>query len=97
VAENAPATLAVAKKCAELIKNYPLTVTGTAGFGGAQVTKGGVPASEVTLNLESKLQKGLYLCGEALDVDGDCGGYNLQWAFASATVAAEEVLKSLGV
>ncbi|MBQ1942569.1 MAG: aminoacetone oxidase family FAD-binding enzyme [Clostridia bacterium] len=97
VAENAPATPAVAKKCAELIKNFPLTVTGTAGFGGAQVTKGGVPASEVTLNLESKLQKGLYLCGEALDVDGDCGGYNLQWAFASATVAAEEVLKSLGV
>ena len=67
------------------------------GFGAAQVSKGGVPAKEVTLSLESKLQKGLSLCGEALDVDGDCGGYNLQWAFASGTVVAEEVLKSLGV
>ena len=42
--------------------------------------------------MESKLQKGLFACGEILDIDGDCGGYNLQWAFSSAFLAAKSVI-----
>lgn len=93
VGENAPSNAFIAQKCAYVIKNFPLTVTATAGFGVSQVTKGGIPATEVSLDLQSKLAKGVYLCGELLDVDGDCGGYNLQWAFASATVVAQSVLQ----
>lgn len=66
----------------------PLTVTGTTGFEGAFVTRGGVRLKEVRPEtLESKLQPGLYLCGEVLDLDGPCGGFNLQWAFASGYLA----------
>ena len=66
----------------------PLTVTGTTGYEGAFVTRGGVHLKEVRPEtLESKLQAGLYLCGEVLDLDGPCGGFNLQWAFASGNLA----------
>ena len=61
-----------------------LTVTGSLGFDYAQVTKGGIPLGEVTGNLESRFAKGLYFTGEILDVDGQCGGFNLQWAYSSA-------------
>lgn len=55
----------------------------------AQVTQGGIDTNEVTKTLESKLHPGLYFAGEVLDVDGDCGGYNLHWAWACAmTIAA---------
>ena len=57
----------------------------------AQVSKGGIPEKELTNELESKLHRGLYFTGEAVDVDGDCGGYNLHWAFASAMVVSEEI------
>ena len=50
----------------------------------AQVTQGGIDTNEVTETLESKLHPGLYFAGEVLDVDGDCGGYNLHWAWACA-------------
>ena len=70
-----------------------LAVTGSTGLMNAQVTKGGIPETELTENLESKLHRGLYFTGEAVDVDGDCGGYNLHWAFASAQVVAEEILR----
>ena len=73
-----------AKKIVDTIKKFPIKVTGTLGFDYAQVTKGGIPLNEVDENLESKHQKGLYFAGEVLDVDGECGGYNLQWAFSSA-------------
>lgn len=69
---------------AALVKDFPLRMTGTLGFDYAQVTHGGIPLGEVTAGLESRLVRGLYLAGEILDVDGDCGGYNLHWAFASA-------------
>ena len=66
----------------------PLTVTGTTGYEGAFVTRGGVRLKEVRPEtLESKVQPGLYLCGEVLDLDGPCGGFNLQWAFASGYLA----------
>ena len=76
------------KMAASLVKAFPLTVKGSLGFDYAQVTKGGIPLKEVTENLESRLQKGLYFAGEILDVDGQCGGFNLQWAYASAKTVA---------
>lgn len=76
-------------KASALVKAFPMTVTGTLGFDYAQVTKGGVSLSEVDENLESTLQKGVYFAGEILDVDGQCGGYNLQWAYSSARVVAD--------
>lgn len=76
------------------IKNFGLDVTGTLGFDGAQVTRGGVSLDEVDLTtMQSKKVDGLYLVGEILDVDGDCGGFNLQWAFSSASSAAEAITK----
>ena len=81
-----------AKEIARLVKHFTLDITGDAGFGSAQVTRGGVPLSEVTDRLESRLSRGLYFAGEVLDVDGECGGFNLHWAFASARRVAESIL-----
>ena len=53
----------------------------------AQVCSGGVPLGELTENLESRMAKGVYFTGEAADVDGACGGYNLQWAWSSGAAA----------
>lgn len=75
------------------VKGFTLPVRGSLGFDYAQVTKGGVPLAEVDENLQSKLCKGLYFAGEILDVDGECGGYNLQWAFSSAAIVAQAILK----
>ena len=75
----------------KLLQSYPLTVTGTLGFDYAQATRGGIPLSETDEHLMSTKQKGLYFAGEILNVDGECGGYNLQWAFTSAVVVAESI------
>ncbi len=72
------------REAARLVKGFDLTVSGSLGFDYAQVTKGGIPLSEVTENLESRFANGLYFAGEILDVDGQCGGFNLQWAYSSA-------------
>lgn len=82
-------------KIIAVIKNFTLPVLGTLGFDYAQVTKGGINMNEVTDSLESKIEKNLFFAGEVLDVDGDCGGYNLQWAFASGITVAETILKSI--
>ena len=79
------------KELARLIKRFPLPVTGTLGFDYAQVTKGGIPLKETDEHLMSRYQRGLYLAGEILNVDGECGGYNLHWAFASAHAVAEGI------
>ena len=72
----------------QVLVKTPLTITGTTGYEGAFVTRGGVKLKEVRPNtLESKVQPGLYFCGEVLDLDGPCGGFNLQWAFASGHLA----------
>ena len=77
---------------ANAIKNFDLTVTGNLGFNYAQVTKGGVKTCEVDKDtMQSKLNKGLYIVGEALDVDGDCGGYNLTFAFVSGILSAQDI------
>ncbi len=81
-------------KLTRLIKSFTFTVTGNTGFNNSQVTAGGISLNEVNINtLESKRHKGLYIIGELLDVDGDCGGYNLQWAWSSAAVAARSAIK----
>ena len=71
-------------------KNYTFTVKAIQGWDRAQVTAGGVPLSEISgETLESLRCPGLYLCGELLNIDGDCGGYNLQWAWASGMAAGK--------
>lgn len=80
------------KILAKAIKNFNLNVSGTLGFNNAQVTKGGVNTCEIDPNtMESKLKKGLFIVGEAVDVDGDCGGYNLTFAFLSAIKASKTI------
>lgn len=75
-------------RVAEACKHFLLPVTGTMGMDCAQVTAGGVITDEFDAKtLQSKLCKGLYACGEVLDIDGDCGGYNLHWAWASGYLA----------
>lgn len=82
-------------KAAALVKAFPLRVAGSLGFDYAQVTKGGIPLSETDENLQSRLVEGLYFAGEILDVDGECGGYNLQWAYSSAQVVANAVCNKI--
>lgn len=82
----------------QVLVKTPLTVTGTTGYEGAFVTRGGVSLKEVRPDtLESKKQPGLYLCGEVLDLDGPCGGFNLQWAFASGYLAGQGLGRDLVV
>ncbi len=76
---------------AGIIKSWRFDITGTMSWNNAQVTKGGADTSEFNPDtMESKIHKGLYACGEVLDIDGDCGGYNLQWAWSSGYIAGIE-------
>lgn len=73
-------------------KHWQLPVTGTMGLENAQVTAGGAELSGFDPEtLESKVVPGLFACGEVLDVDGDCGGFNLQWAWSSAMLAVRKM------
>lgn len=75
-------------RVAETVKAFTLTLNGTQGFDSAQVTAGGMTVAEFEARtLESRIHPGLYACGEVLDVDGDCGGFNLQWAWSSGRLA----------
>lgn len=78
-------------RLAEAVKAFPLTVADKEGFGEAQVTKGGIRLAETDENLMSRFRGGLYFAGEILNVDGECGGYNLQWAFTSAHAVSEGI------
>ena len=70
------------------VKGLEITLTEPLGMDSAQVTAGGVLTDGFDPNtMESKLVSGLYACGEVLDIDGDCGGYNLQWAWSSGRCA----------
>lgn len=75
------------KRFMSCFRNLAVHIERTNGMENAQVCAGGVDFSEVDIHLESKKQKGLYITGELLDVDGKCGGYNLQWAWTSGYTA----------
>ncbi len=76
------------RRLACLLKDWRLPVSGTGSWMEAQVTAGGVDTSEVDPGtMASLLAPGLHLAGEILDVDGDCGGFNLQWAWSSGFLA----------
>lgn len=73
---------------AHTLMDLPLALEGPRGFDSAQVTAGGIAAADFDpATMESRLQQGLYAAGEILDVDGDCGGFNLMFAFASGLLA----------
>ena len=77
-------------KAAALLNDFPLVASGTEGYRTAEVTLGGVDTRKVSSStMESRLQPGLYLVGEVLDVTGWLGGYNFQWAWASAHAAGQ--------
>ncbi len=79
------------------LKNFKLNVTGSLGFNYAQVTRGGIKTSQISQTFESKIVEKLYLAGEMLDVDGDCGGYNLTFAFISGIISARDIKQKLQI
>ncbi len=81
------------KEFYEYVRNYRVRIIGHMGYDHAQCTRGGVRLQELSDNLESLNCKGLYVIGEMINVDGPCGGYNLQWAFSSAHGAYEGIIK----
>ena len=89
-----PLTDGTVIKLAEKLKGWKIPVVGSKGFSDAQVTQGGIPTAEVDpLTMESRIVPGFYLAGEVLDVDGECGGYNLQWAFTSGRIAGRSAAR----
>lgn len=80
------------KELYKYLTNFSLDIIGTNGFDKCQVCSGGVDIKEINLNtMESKKQKGLYITGELLDVDGDCGGYNLAIAWITGMLAGSHI------
>lgn len=78
----------------QALKNLRFRIKGDLGFNYAQVTKGGINTNDVNpFSFQSKLLKNLYLTGELLDVDGDCGGYNLAFCFVSGITVAKDIKK----
>lgn len=76
------------------MKSWEIEIEGTNPYENAQVCAGGVSMNEITLQMESKIVPGLYFSGELLDVDGRCGGYNLQWAWTSGYLAGKAASNS---
>lgn len=84
------------QKLASLAKAWRFEITGTKSWQDAQITAGGVPLQEMDpLTMHSKKTDGLYLAGELLNIHGDCGGYNLHFAWATGLAAGEAAAKSL--
>ncbi len=80
---------------AKIIKAFDFKVLDTTGFVNSQVTAGGISTDEFfDKTMESKTYKSFYAVGEILDIDGDCGGFNLQWAWSSAFCAADNILRN---
>lgn len=82
---------------ADTIGNFKVSLSGSMGFENAQITSGGVKLSYLTDGLESINSNGIFVCGEAVNVDGLCGGYNLHWAWASAMNAARTIYEDFEV
>ncbi|MCM1365547.1 MAG: NAD(P)/FAD-dependent oxidoreductase [Faecalibacterium sp.] len=86
-------TAADIKAIAAMCKKFDFDISGTKGFADAQVTAGGANTDEFrNKTMESKKCKGLYCCGELLDVDALCGGYNLQWAWSSGRLCGKSIV-----
>ncbi|MFA6661476.1 MAG: aminoacetone oxidase family FAD-binding enzyme [Bacilli bacterium] len=84
------------KHIAHLVKHYKFTIVDTYGFKNSQLTKGGIVTTEVNpFSFESLVNPKMYLLGEMLDVDGMCGGYNLHFAWASAYLAAQDIIRKI--
>lgn len=82
-------------KLSQILTSWSFKVIGSQSWGNAQVTAGGVNTDEVdSKTMESKLVEGLYIVGELLDIDGDCGGFNLQWAWSSGYIAGLNAAKN---
>ncbi len=78
------------------IKNFKLQILGSLDFAYAQVTRGGIKTDKIDSDYQSKLVDNLYIVGEALNVDGDCGGYNLTFAFISGILCAKNIKEKHG-
>ena len=82
------------RELVDTVKNFEIVLTEPLGMDHAQVTAGGVLTRDFDPDtMESRLVPGLYACGEVLDIDGDCGGFNLQWAWSSGIVAGRHAGK----
>ena len=77
----------------KLIKRFPLEVSGLYDFNYSQIVKGGADLNQIKSTFESIINPNLYIIGEVVDIDGDCGGYNLYFAWLSGLVASTEVIK----
>ncbi len=87
---------ATQRRLAEWLSGIVVHIVDTEGFNKAMVSAGGVSLREINpRTLESRLVRGLYFAGEILDIDGPCGGYNLQWAFSSGMLAGKSAAQSL--
>lgn len=83
-------------KLASIISDWRFEISGTNSFESAQVVAGGIDTNDFNPStMESRLVPGLYATGEVLDIDGDCGGYNLQWAWSSGMVAGTNAAEGL--
>ncbi|HZJ82682.1 MAG TPA: NAD(P)/FAD-dependent oxidoreductase [Clostridia bacterium] len=77
-------------RIADILMDWRFEIKGTRGWSNAQVTAGGVNTDDIDpKTMESKIIKGLYLTGEVMDIDGQCGGFNLQWAWSSGFIAGK--------
>ena len=85
--------MAVIKGVMSCYRKLTVHIEQSNGTEHAQVCAGGIPLEEVSEHLESLKQKGLYLAGELLDVDGKCGGYNLQFAWTSGVIAGRSAAR----
>ncbi len=84
------------KETVKQLKNFEISIKSTKGFDSAQVTKGGIKTNEVSPDtMMSEKAEGLFLCGEILDIHGDCGGYNLHLAFTTGRIAGHSAGKFL--
>ncbi len=84
------------KEAVNQLKNFEINIKSAKGFDNAQVTKGGIKANEISPDtMMSKKAEGLFLCGEILDIHGDCGGYNLHLAFTTGRIAGNSAGKYL--
>ncbi len=83
-------------KLSSIIKEYTLIYKGQYGFDRAQVTVGGVDLSELNKDLSLSRLPSMYLCGEIINVDGECGGYNMHWAFVSGYAVAKAIAEKSG-